>query len=138
VPDGDHDGLVARGYLSICLWPTEPVVRTRGSSGAAMSQMVGARAQVSCGGPGAASGQEVGAEATGTHGGPGAVLSWKAGAGAVGTRGSPQLGGGSRCLDLMLVRGVPSPQGTDRRLVRRLKIVWLRNMTRPYKPSLKV
>jgi hypothetical protein len=41
-PDGDHDGQVASGYLFICLRPTELVLRTRGNSGAAMSQMVGA------------------------------------------------------------------------------------------------
>jgi hypothetical protein len=76
-----------------------------------MSQMVGAGAQVPCDGPEAASGQEAGAEAMGTRGGPGAVLSWKVGAGAVGTRGSPQPGGGSRCLDLMLVRGGTQSSG---------------------------
>jgi hypothetical protein len=108
-PNGYHDGLVARGYLFIFLRPAEPVLRIRSSSGVAMSQMVGAGAQLPRGGPGAAPGREAGAEATGTHGSPGAVLSREAGAGAAGTHGSPgaapSLGGGSRCLDLMLVRG---------------------------------
>jgi hypothetical protein len=30
----------------------------------------------------------------------------------------PQLGGGSCCLDLMLIRGVPGPQGTDIRFTK--------------------
>jgi hypothetical protein len=50
-PDGDHGGLIVRGYLFIYLRPTEPVIRTRDSSGATMSQMVGARGQVTRGGP---------------------------------------------------------------------------------------
>jgi hypothetical protein len=74
-PDGDHDGMIVRGYLFIYLWPTELVVRTRDSSGAAMSQMVGARAQVTRGGPRASPGQEV--KAAGTHGSSGATLSQK-------------------------------------------------------------
>jgi hypothetical protein len=53
-PNGDHDGQVARGYLFICLQPAEPVLGTRGSSGVALSQKVGAGAQVIRGGPGAA------------------------------------------------------------------------------------
>jgi hypothetical protein len=63
--DGDHDGLVERGYLFIFLRPAEPVLRTRGTSRAAMSQMVGARAQVPRGGLRAAPGQEAEAGATG-------------------------------------------------------------------------
>jgi hypothetical protein len=74
-PDGDHDDLVARGYLFICLRPAEPILWTRGHSGAAMSQMVGAGAQVTCGIPGAAPGREEGAGATGARGGPGATTS---------------------------------------------------------------
>jgi hypothetical protein len=40
------------GYLFICLWPTEAVLRTRGSSRAALRQKVRAGAQVTGGGPG--------------------------------------------------------------------------------------
>jgi hypothetical protein len=79
-PDGDHDGLVAMGYLFICLRPVEPVLRTRGSSRATMSQMVGAGAQVTHDGPGAALSREVGAGAVGTRGSPGATPSREAGA----------------------------------------------------------
>jgi hypothetical protein len=104
-PDGGHDGLVARGYLFIYLRPAEPVLRTRGSSRAAISQMVGAGAQVTHGGPEAAPGREAGAEATGARGSLGATPSREAGARAAGTRDRPQPGGRSRCLDLMLVRG---------------------------------
>jgi hypothetical protein len=64
-PDGDHDGWVARGYLFICLQLAEPVLRTRGSSGAALSQKVGAGAQVAHGGPEAAPDREAGARAAG-------------------------------------------------------------------------
>jgi hypothetical protein len=88
-PDGDHDDRVVRGYLFICLQPAEPVLRTRGSSRAALSQKEGTGTQVTCGGPGAALGWKAGARATGAHGGPGAAPSRVAGAGAVGTRGSP-------------------------------------------------
>jgi hypothetical protein len=84
-PDGDHDALVVRGYLFIYLRPAEPVLRTRGSSGAAMSQMVGAGAQVPRGGSGAAPGWEAGVGATGARGGPGSVLSWEAGVRATGS-----------------------------------------------------
>jgi hypothetical protein len=79
-PDGDHDGLVARGYLFICLRPVEPVLRTRGSSRAAMSQMVGAGATGARGGPGAAPSRETGAGAAGTRGSPRAAPSREAGA----------------------------------------------------------
>jgi hypothetical protein len=79
-PDGDHDSLATSGYLFICLRPTEPVLRTCGSSGAAMSQMVGAGAQVTCGGPRAAPGREAEARATGARGSPGAAPSREAGA----------------------------------------------------------
>jgi hypothetical protein len=104
-PDADRDGLIARGYLFICLWPAEPVLRTRGSSEATISQMVGAGAQVPRGGPGAAPGREAGDGATGARGSLGAVPSREAGAGAAGTCGSPGAApGGSRCLELMLVR----------------------------------
>jgi hypothetical protein len=57
-PDGDHDDRVTRGYLFIYLQPVEPVLGTRGSSGAALRHKVGAGAQVTCGGPGAALGRE--------------------------------------------------------------------------------
>jgi hypothetical protein len=53
------------GICLFALRPAEPVLRTRGSFRAVMSQMVGAGAQVPCGGPGAAPGQEAGARATG-------------------------------------------------------------------------
>jgi hypothetical protein len=56
--------------LFICLRPAEPVLRTRDSSGAAISQVVGAGAQVTRGGPGAAPGQEAGVGATRARGGP--------------------------------------------------------------------
>jgi hypothetical protein len=79
-PDGDHDGLVAREYLFICLWPTEPVLRTRGSSRAAMSQMVGAGATEARGGPEVVWSREVGAEVTGTRGSPGVAPSREVGA----------------------------------------------------------
>jgi hypothetical protein len=87
-PDGDHDGRVARGYLFICLQPAEPVLGTRGSSEAAMSQMVGVGIQVTRGGPGATPGRKAGA--AGARGGPGAALSREVGAGAMETRGSPR------------------------------------------------
>jgi hypothetical protein len=72
-PDGDHDGRVVRGYLINCLQPAEPVLGTRGSSGAALSQKVCAGAQVTCGGPRASLSQEAGVGAVRAHGGPGAV-----------------------------------------------------------------
>jgi hypothetical protein len=65
---------------------------TRGSSGAALCQKVGAGAQVTHGGPGAAPSRGgtwrprscpepgAGAGAAGTHDGLGATLSWEAGA----------------------------------------------------------
>jgi hypothetical protein len=37
-PDGDHDGRVDRGYMFNCLQPTEPVLGTRDSFGAVLSQ----------------------------------------------------------------------------------------------------
>jgi hypothetical protein len=40
--------------LFICLWPAKPVLRTRGNSGAALSQKVGAGARVTRGSPEAA------------------------------------------------------------------------------------
>jgi hypothetical protein len=89
-PNGDHDGRVDKGYLFICLQPAEPVLGTRGSSGAALSQKMGARAQVIRGGPGAALSREVRARATGTRGGPRAAPSWEVGARATGTRGVPR------------------------------------------------
>jgi hypothetical protein len=88
-PDGDHVGLVTMGYLFICLHPVELVLRTCGSSRAAMSQMVGAGAQVTHGGPGASPGREAGAGATRARGGPGVAPSLEVRAGAAGTRGSP-------------------------------------------------
>jgi hypothetical protein len=88
-PDGDHDGRVTMGYLFNCLQHAEPVHGTCGSSGAALSQKVGAGAQVTRGGPRAASSQEAGARATGVRGSSGAALSREAGVRATGTRGSP-------------------------------------------------
>jgi hypothetical protein len=88
-PDRDHDGRVARGYVFICLQPVEPVLGTRDSSGAALSQKVVAGAQVTHDSPGAASGREAGAGATGARDGPGAASSREAGAGVAGIRGSP-------------------------------------------------
>jgi hypothetical protein len=89
-PDRDYDDRIARGYLFNCLQPTEPVLRTRGSSGAALSQKVGAEAQVTHGGPRAAPSREAGVRAVGACGGPKAARSREAGAGAgaAGTRGS--------------------------------------------------
>jgi hypothetical protein len=55
-----------------------------------MSQMVGAGAQVTRGGPGAAPGREAVAGATGARGGPGADPSREARAEAAGTRDSPE------------------------------------------------
>jgi hypothetical protein len=105
--------------LFICLRPAEPVIRTRGSFGATMSQMVGAGAQVTCGGPGAAPGQRVGVGAAGARGGPGAAPSREAGARAAGTRESPgaapSSGGRSHCLDLMLVHGGTRSSGCRQR-----------------------
>jgi hypothetical protein len=72
-----------------CLQPVEPVLGTRGSFGATLSQKVGAGAQVTCGGPGATPGWEAGAGAAGARGGPGAAPSREAGAEAAGTHGSP-------------------------------------------------
>jgi hypothetical protein len=76
-----------------------------------MSQVVGAGAQVTCGGPRAALGREAGARVAGARGGPGAAPGPEPGGGSQ-SRGDmwqsqscPQLGGGSHCLDLMLVRG---------------------------------
>jgi hypothetical protein len=101
----------------ICLRSAEIVLRSRGSFGAVVSQMVGAGAQVTRDGPGAIPGREVGARAVGARGGPGAASSREAGAGAAGTCGSPEAvpswEAGSYCLDFMLVRGVPGPQATD-------------------------
>jgi hypothetical protein len=64
-PDGDHDGRVTRGYLFNCLQLVEPFLGTRDSSGAALSQKVGAGAQVTCGGLEAAPSREAGAGAVG-------------------------------------------------------------------------
>jgi hypothetical protein len=88
-PDGDHDGRVTRGYLFNCLQPAEPILETHGSSGVALSQKVGAGAQVTNSGPVSALTREAGAGVVGTHGGLGAALSQEAGAGAVGICGSP-------------------------------------------------
>jgi hypothetical protein len=74
----------------ICLRSAETVLRSRGSFGAVVSQMVGAEAQVTRGGPGATPGREAGARAVGARGGPGAASNREAGAGATGTRGSPE------------------------------------------------
>jgi hypothetical protein len=68
-PDGDHDGWVAKGYLFICLQLAE----------LALTQKVGAGAQVTHGSPGAAPGREAGAGAAGAHGGLGAAPSREAG-----------------------------------------------------------
>jgi hypothetical protein len=73
--------------LFICLRPAKLVLMTRGSSGAAMSQMLGVEAQVPRDGPRAAPDREAGAEATEARDDPGAVPSREAGAGATRTRG---------------------------------------------------
>jgi hypothetical protein len=91
------------GYLFNCLHLVEPVLGTRGSFGAALSQKVGAGAQATCGGPGAVLSREAGAGATRTRGGPRATPSWEVGAGALGhttTRAHLVF-----CLDLELARG---------------------------------
>jgi hypothetical protein len=67
------------GYLFICLRPTEPVLRTRGSSGATLRQKVGAGAQVTGGGPGGTPNREAGAGATRTRGSLRAAPSREAG-----------------------------------------------------------
>jgi hypothetical protein len=61
--------------LFICLQPAEPVLGTCGSSGAVVSQKVGAGAQVIRGGPEAALSREAGAGAVGTRDGPGTAPS---------------------------------------------------------------
>jgi hypothetical protein len=48
---------------------------------------------MTCGSSGAALSQKVGAGAQATRGGPEAALNWEAGAGATGTRGSPRAAG---------------------------------------------
>jgi hypothetical protein len=88
-PDGDHDGWVTNGYLFNCLQHAQPFLGTRGSFGAALSQKVGAGAQVTRGGPEAALSRGAGAETVGTCGGPGAAPSREVGARAVGMHGSP-------------------------------------------------
>jgi hypothetical protein len=65
--------------LFIYLWSAEPILKSRGSSGAAMSQMVGVGAQVTHGGPGAAPSREAGAGAVGIRDSPRAALSREAG-----------------------------------------------------------
>jgi hypothetical protein len=87
---------------------------TRGDSGAAMSQMVGAGAQVTHGGP-------VPEGGSWNRGGTWWPRSCPRPGGRSRSRGDtwqpwscPQPGGGSRCLDLILVRGGTGPQGTDR------------------------
>jgi hypothetical protein len=98
-PDGDHDGQVARGYLFNCLQPAEPILGTRGSSGAALSQKLGAGAQATRSGPKAALSHEAGAGAAEARDGPGAAPSQEAG-----TRDTwrpqscPKPGGGNRGL----------------------------------------
>jgi hypothetical protein len=96
---------------------------TRGSSRAVLRQNVGAGAQVTFGGPGAAPSYggtwrlwscpepwghvaapklpQAGSESQ-SHGD-----TWR-------PQSYPQPGGWSHCLDMMLVCGVPGPQGTDR------------------------
>jgi hypothetical protein len=64
-----------RGYLFNCLQFAEPVLGTRDNSGAALRQKVGARAQVTRGGPEAAPSREEGARVVGARGGPGAAPS---------------------------------------------------------------
>jgi hypothetical protein len=85
-PDGGHDGQVVREYLFNCLQPAEPILGTRDIFGAALSQKVGAGAQVTYDGPGAAPSREAGAGAAESRDGPGAAPSREAGAEAVGTR----------------------------------------------------
>jgi hypothetical protein len=58
--NGDHDGRVTMGYLFSCLQPTEPILRTRVSPGAVLSQNAGAGAR---GSPKAAPSREAGAGA---------------------------------------------------------------------------
>jgi hypothetical protein len=67
------------------LQPAEPVLGTRESSGATLSQKVGVGAQVTYDDAGAASSRETGAAEA--RDGPGAASSREAGAGAVGIRG---------------------------------------------------
>jgi hypothetical protein len=94
-----------------CLQLAEPVLRTRDSFGAALSQKAGAGAQTTCGGPEATPSQETRAGATGTHAGPGAAPSQGAGAGALGHVGTRTAL--SFVLTWSLYAGVPGPQGTD-------------------------
>jgi hypothetical protein len=79
--------------------------------------MVGARAQVTRGGPGAAPGREARARAAGARGGPGAAPSREAGARATGTHGSPGAApnreAGAIVLTGCLYAGVPGLQGAD-------------------------
>jgi hypothetical protein len=74
-PDRVHDGRVALGYLFNCLQRKESFLGTRGNSGAALSQYVGAGAQVTRGGPRAAPSRGTGAGATETRDGPETALS---------------------------------------------------------------
>jgi hypothetical protein len=114
-----------------CLQLLEPVHGTRGSSGAALSQKSGARAQATCGTPGADLSRETGAGAAGTCGTPRAALSWETGAGAQVTHGasgatlSREVGARAvgTCgalgaaltfvLNWSLYAGVLGPQGTN-------------------------
>jgi hypothetical protein len=110
-PDGDHDGRVTRGYLFNCLQLVEPVLGTRGSFGATLSQKAGAGARMTRDHPRAAPSWETGAGATGTCGGPGAALSREVGARVMGTRGSPgattSLEAGARALGHTSTRAPP-------------------------------
>jgi hypothetical protein len=85
------------GCLFICLRPVKPILETRGSSGAALSQKVDAGAYVTRGGPGAGLSREAGVRTTGTRGSLRAAPCQEAGV-----------------VILMLIRGVSAPQGTDR------------------------
>jgi hypothetical protein len=100
------------------LQPVKPILGTRDSSGAALSQKAGAGAQTTRGGPGAAPRREVRAGATGTRGGLGASSSRQAGAGAVGTRDS--LGAApsrkARAGDMWRPWSCPEPGGRSRGL----------------------
>jgi hypothetical protein len=121
-PNEDYDGRVIRGYLFNCLQPAEPILGTRGSSGATLNQKVGAGGKATHGGHGAALSQEAGAGAAGARGGPGAAPSRETGIGDTGTCGGPgaalsrEAGTGASGHV-----GVPDPQGTNSGVGRRVE-----------------
>jgi hypothetical protein len=71
--------------------PVEPAHETRGSSGAALSQEAGARAQGARGGPGAAPGPGGGSWSHEARSGSGAALSQERRAGVMGHVVAPEL-----------------------------------------------